>query len=63
MDALLSLAKEVGYEQVELNVIEDDVFGVSLYKSHGFKATGRNPRAYKYPNASYGDYLFMVRYL
>ena len=63
MDALLSLAKDADYEQVELNVIEDNVIGVSLYKSHGFKVTGSNPHAYKYPNGKYGDYLFMVRYL
>lgn len=63
MDTLISLAKDADYEQIELNVIEDNTLGVSLYKSHGFEVTGRNPHAYKYPDGNYGDYLFMVRYL
>ncbi len=63
MDALLALAKEADYEQAELNVIEDNVSGVCLYKSHGFEVTGRNPHAYKYSDGSYGDYLFMAHYL
>ncbi len=37
MEALLTLAKEAAYEQVELNVIEDNVYAVSLYKSCGFE--------------------------
>lgn len=63
MDALISLAKTADYEQIELNVIEDNTLGVSLYKSHGFEVTGKIPHAYKYANGSYGDYLLMVRYL
>lgn len=63
MDALLSLAKGAHYEQVECNVIENNVLGVALYKAHGFEVTGKLPHAYKYSDDSYGDYLFMVRYL
>ena len=60
MEALLTLAKEAAYEQVELNVIEDNVLGVSLYKSCGFETTGKIPRAFKYDDGSYGNYLQMV---
>jgi len=62
MDALLYLARDAGYEQVELNVIEDNVLGVSLYKSFGFQTTGKIPHAYKYSDSSYGDYLVMILY-
>ena len=60
MEALLTLAKEAAYEQVELNVIEDNVYAVSLYKSCGFEVTGKLPHAFKYDDESYGDYLQMV---
>lgn len=60
MKALLTLAQEAAYEQVELTVIEDNVLGVSLYKSCGFETTGKLPHAYKYGDGSYGDFLQMV---
>ncbi len=60
MKALLTLAKEAAYEQVELNVIEDNVLGVSLYKTCGFEATGKLPHAFKYDDGRYGDFLQMV---
>ena len=60
MKALLTLAKEAAYEQVELNVIEDNVLGVSLYKTCGFETTGKIPHAFKYDDGSYGDFLQMV---
>ena len=63
MDALLTLAKNASYEQVELNVIEENAAGTALYKAYGFTVTGRLPHAYKYPDGSYGDFLLMMRYL
>ncbi|MBR3294404.1 MAG: GNAT family N-acetyltransferase [Oscillospiraceae bacterium] len=63
VDSLISLAADAGYEQIELNVIEANTPGVSLYQSCGFQTSGRLPHAFKYPNGDYGDYLIMVKNL
>lgn len=63
MEALIALAQKAGYEQIELNVIEDNLPGVFLYQSYGFQRTGKIPHAYKYPNGSYGDFLTMILFL
>ena len=63
MEALIELANKAGYEQIELNVIADNLLGVSLYQSYGFQETGILPHAYKYSDNSYGDFLIMVHFL
>ena len=60
MAYVLSLAKDMGYEQVELTVVEGNSCARHLYKKFGFKETGRNIRALKYDDGSYRDEYCMV---
>ena len=36
---------------------------VGLYRKMGFETTGTIPRAFKYKDGTYADFLFMVKYL
>ena len=59
----LCLAKEMGYEQVELEVVEGNHRARELYERFGFKETGINIRALKYDDGSYRDEYKMVKIL
>lgn len=61
MSEILSAAKTVGFEQAELDVVSENAPAVGLYKKLGFKETGTIPRAFKYRDGSYADFLFMVK--
>lgn len=57
------LAKEMGYEQIELDVVDGNSRAKSLYERFGFKETGKNYRALKYDDGSYRDEYKMVKIL
>lgn len=63
MDYAISLAKEMGYEQVELEVVEGNDRARRLYERVGFKETGKNLRALKYDDGSYRDEYRMIKML
>jgi len=63
MQSLIELALKSDYEQIELNVIENNINAVRLYKSLGFDVYGRKPHAMKFTDGTYGDFLFMVKFL
>lgn len=63
MEYAFSLAKEMGYEQAELEVIDGNNRARSLYERFGFKETGKNFRAFKYDDGSYKDEYKMVKIL
>lgn len=63
MAYVLSLAKDMGYEQVELEVVDGNSRAKHLYEKFGFIETGRNIRALKYDDGSYRDEYRMVRML
>lgn len=58
-----SLAKKMGYEQIELEVVDGNVRAKNLYERFGFKETGKNFRALKYDDGSYRDEYKMVKVL
>lgn len=58
---VLTLAKELGYEQVELEVISGNDRALGLYQRMGFVQTGRMPNAFRYDNGTYRDEIQMVR--
>lgn len=60
MRALISLAKEAGYEQLELDVVEGNERAAVLYEKLGFETIGRIPHAMKYRDGSYADFLLMM---
>ena len=60
---ILDAAGTVGYEQAELEVVSTNEAAVGLYKKFGFQVTGTIPRAFRYRDGSYADFLFMVKRL
>lgn len=56
---IIVLAKQMNYEQIDLNVITSNKPAIKLYKSFGFKKTGYIKNALKYANGSYADGLQM----
>ena len=63
MEYAFILAKEMGYEQVELEVVDGNERAKSLYKRFGFQETGKNYRSLKYDDGSYRDEYRMVKIL
>lgn len=63
LEELLAAAGTAGYEQAELEVVSTNEAAIGLYKKFGFEVTGTLPRAFKYKDGTYADFLFMVKYL
>lgn len=63
MGYALSLARDMGYEQVELEVVEGNERAKRLYEKMGFVETGRTLRSLKYDDGSYRDEICMAKIL
>lgn len=61
MEELLTVARDLGFEQVELEVVEGNDAAAALYQKLGFEACGRRPKAVKYADGSYADEILMVK--
>ena len=61
MEELLSIAKELGFEQAELEVVDGNAIAIALYQKLGFEACGRRPKAVKYADGSYADEILMIK--
>ena len=59
MDASVDCAREVGYTQLELEVVADNERAVSLYRHAGFEEYGRNPRGYRSAAVGYQELVYM----
>ena len=53
-------AKANGFEQLELDVFEDNMRALHVYQKAGFKITGVHPRAFKLKDGSYHDAVDMT---
>ena len=60
---LLEIAKELGYEQAELDAISENEAALSLYESMGFVKYGVYPRNVKYIDDTYADATWMMKIL
>ena len=60
MEAIAAVAREAGHLQLELHVLSTNSRAVHFYERHGFRVTGRLPRAV-YRNDVFEDDLHMVR--
>lgn len=60
---LLAAAKAAGYEQAELEAVSSNAPAIALYRKLGFETAGTIPRAMKYEDGSYADFLLMVKAL
>ena len=63
MGEILTGARTAGFEQAELEVVSTNLPAIALYKKLGFQVTGTLPRAFKYKDGTYADFLFMVKNL
>ena len=56
----LGYAKEVGYEQAELEVVSNNTKAIKLYEKYGFKKYGTKPDSMKYSDGSYVSMDWMM---
>ena len=60
---LIKIAKDCGFEQMELDVVDGNERAINLYKNVGFVEYGRFPNADKYKDGTYADTIWMMKYL
>ena len=63
MTTVIDLAKRIGYEQMELDVICENKKAIALYESLGFEKCGSIPHCLKFKDGTYADSYMMVRKL
>ncbi len=63
MQTVLDVAKELGYEQAELEVIADNKGAIAMYEKLGFKKYGTFPTNMKYSDGTYADADWMMKRL
>lgn len=63
MQTVLHAAKELGYEQAELEVISDNKSAIEMYKKLGFEKYGTFPNNMKYADGTYADAEWMMKRL
>lgn len=61
MSALIDAARQAGYEQVELDVVDNNTRAVALYTRFGFITIGKIPNGMKYRDGSCADLCLMIR--
>ena len=63
IDYLAELARQIGYDQMDLEVIAGNTQAQALYRKCGFIESGRRHRAIKLDDGSYHDEILMYREL
>ena len=63
MSCLVEIAENEGFEQIELNVAENNKRAIDLYKAFGFSETGKILNAFKYSDGTYDNYVGMIKFL
>lgn len=63
LNALAVEAEQMGYSQIELTVVADNLRARSLYERCGFAEMGRMPDALRYEDGSFRDEIWMARKL
>lgn len=63
LSTLLDTAKQIGYEQAELQVCTANSRAIALYQELGFTICGTLPHSMKYPDGSYADEYWMTKRL
>ena len=57
------LAKQIGYEQIELEYVEENKRAKALYEKCGFVSSGKRIKSNKYDDGTYSDDIFMTKFL
>lgn len=63
LSEILKVAKEIGYEQVELEVMSKNTSAIALYEKLGFVKYGTFPDNMKYKDGTYDDAIWMMKKL
>lgn len=63
IEKLISIARDKGFEQIELEVIVDNERAIHLYKDLGFEIYGTLPNNMKYKDGTYADAYWMMKKL
>lgn len=63
LETALKYAKEVGFEQAELEVVSSNTKAIKLYEKYGFKKYGVKPDNMKYSNGEYASIDWMMKKL
>ena len=63
MQTILDIAKSIGYEQAELEVISDNQKAIALYRNLGFEKYGTFPNNIKYSDGTYANADWMMKKL
>lgn len=63
LEELIAKATEIGYEQMELNVVSRNERAIALYEKMGFIRYGGIPNAVKHKDGTYDDDIIMVKML
>ena len=61
MQTVLNTAKQVGYEQAELDVVAENKSAIALYEKLGFVKYGSFPHSMKYSDGRYADAIWMMK--
>ncbi len=61
LETILDVAKSVGYEQAELEVMAENKNAIVMYEKLGFKKFGTFPDNMKYADGSYMDAYWMMK--
>ena len=63
LQTILDVAKSVGYEQAELEVMAENKDAIAMYEKLGFQKLGTFPDNMKYADGSYMDAYWMMKKL
>ena len=63
MEIALETARQMGYEQAELDVVSANEAAIRLYEKLGFRQYGVFPHNMKYRDGSYADCVWMMKEL
>jgi ribosomal protein S18 acetylase RimI-like enzyme len=63
LETVLKAAKEIGFEQAELEVISDNQNAITLYEKLGFQKYGTFPDNLKYADGHYTSADWMMKKL
>lgn len=60
LPAIVESARHMNYEQIELEVVQENTRAVSLYQKFGFRQYGIRRHGFKYRDGSYADEILMA---
>ncbi|MCI5740243.1 MAG: GNAT family N-acetyltransferase [Lachnospiraceae bacterium] len=63
LEKCLECAKQIGYEQVELEVVSTNERGIHLYEKYGFENCGTVKHAQRMKDGTYQDEYLMICFL